>query len=291
MGNKNNYLWIGIVVVAVIVLAIVFISNSNNNSQNETTCNYPYIKVGDSCCLDQNSNNICDEDEQDIQQQTEEVIVPEEDYEIISIESFDYNPGEKKIKYLIISHPESNRRDWKLRAIGKDQYGEKIFEKEVEDGLNIGGLSAEIPYIEGGTLTINVISDALQVNAVGSYPYSKFNTDLSIDVAFKEVKTLPFGDDAVKDYYIFDITNTGSRIIYDLSGTSFVDECGDVDFDKKEWVLIGDVDFDGIIEEGETVEAKHVAWGCNQLNCIPNDMCLTIKINNEDYVEYVFNPN
>jgi hypothetical protein len=27
------------------------------------TCNYPYIKVGTSCCLDSNSNNICDNDE------------------------------------------------------------------------------------------------------------------------------------------------------------------------------------------------------------------------------------
>jgi hypothetical protein len=62
--NKNNYIWIGIAVVAVIVLAIVFISNSNNNSQNEVTCNPPYIKVGTSCCLDQNSNGVCDSDEQ-----------------------------------------------------------------------------------------------------------------------------------------------------------------------------------------------------------------------------------
>lgn len=61
--NKNNYLYIGVAVVVVIVLAIVFISNSNNNSQNEVTCNSPYIKVGTSCCLDQNSNGICDSDE------------------------------------------------------------------------------------------------------------------------------------------------------------------------------------------------------------------------------------
>jgi len=59
--NKNNYLWIGIAVVAVIVIAFIFISS--NNSQNSVTCNYPYIKVGTSCCLDQNSNNICDNDE------------------------------------------------------------------------------------------------------------------------------------------------------------------------------------------------------------------------------------
>ena len=66
---NKSWIWIGITVVAVVVLAIVFISNSNNNSQNEVTCNSPYIKVGNSCCLDQNNNGICDNDEQ-IQEET-----------------------------------------------------------------------------------------------------------------------------------------------------------------------------------------------------------------------------
>ena len=61
--HKNNYLWMGIAVV--VILTIVFMSNSNNNNnfQNEVTCNAPYIKVGTSCCLDENYNNICDTDE------------------------------------------------------------------------------------------------------------------------------------------------------------------------------------------------------------------------------------
>jgi hypothetical protein len=29
----------------------------------EFTCNYPYIKVGNECCLDKNGNGICDKDE------------------------------------------------------------------------------------------------------------------------------------------------------------------------------------------------------------------------------------
>lgn len=72
--NKPNYLWIGMAVVAVIILAIVFISNSNKNVSNEVTCNSPYIKVGTSCCLDQNSNNVCDNDEQPTQTQQEQQI-------------------------------------------------------------------------------------------------------------------------------------------------------------------------------------------------------------------------
>jgi len=64
MENKNNYLWIGIVVLAVILLIVVFVGNSKDNSQNSLTCNSPYIKVGNSCCLDSDDNGVCDGDEQ-----------------------------------------------------------------------------------------------------------------------------------------------------------------------------------------------------------------------------------
>jgi len=67
MSDKNNYLWIGIAVIAILI--IIFISNSNNNSQNKVNCNSPYIQIGTSCCLDKNSNNICDNNEIPTQQE------------------------------------------------------------------------------------------------------------------------------------------------------------------------------------------------------------------------------
>ncbi|MCH7568600.1 MAG: hypothetical protein IIA87_04220 [Nanoarchaeota archaeon] len=65
-------------IIVIVILGVIVIWQSNkftvtgnviredNPSQQETatvTCNNPYIKVGNSCCLDQNSNNICDNDE------------------------------------------------------------------------------------------------------------------------------------------------------------------------------------------------------------------------------------
>ena len=45
----------------------------------EVTCNPPYIKVGNSCCLDQNGNNICDKDEaSEMQDRVEQDIVDNE---------------------------------------------------------------------------------------------------------------------------------------------------------------------------------------------------------------------
>lgn len=70
MKQKNkNYLLIGVIIV-VIIFVILILSNSNKNSlQNEVTCNSPYIKVGTSCCLDQNNNKICDTDEKQTPQE------------------------------------------------------------------------------------------------------------------------------------------------------------------------------------------------------------------------------
>jgi len=65
--HKNNYLWIGIAIIVVIILAIIFISNSNNNSQDSIICNFPYIKIGNSCCIDRDGNSICDNDQPPIE--------------------------------------------------------------------------------------------------------------------------------------------------------------------------------------------------------------------------------
>ncbi len=61
--SKIHFLWIVIVFVA-IILAIIFMLTLNKQK-----CNVPYIQVGTSCCLDENSNNICDNDEKIVELQ------------------------------------------------------------------------------------------------------------------------------------------------------------------------------------------------------------------------------
>jgi hypothetical protein len=50
------------------IIGIIFISGCVN--QAGLTCNQPYIKVGNECCLDMNGNGICDKHEAQPQQQT-----------------------------------------------------------------------------------------------------------------------------------------------------------------------------------------------------------------------------
>ena len=52
---KKGYL----AVLVLVILTFVLISGCGK----KTVCNKPYILVGKNCCLDQNSNNICDNDE------------------------------------------------------------------------------------------------------------------------------------------------------------------------------------------------------------------------------------
>ena len=51
---KIKYVLFGLIILALVLSAC---------QQQKTTCNKPYILVGNSCCLDSNNNNICDTDE------------------------------------------------------------------------------------------------------------------------------------------------------------------------------------------------------------------------------------
>ena len=59
---RSNY-----VIFGLLILVTIFISGCVQ----EVICNPPYIKVGTTCCLDQNNNSICDTDEQQISQPQE----------------------------------------------------------------------------------------------------------------------------------------------------------------------------------------------------------------------------
>lgn len=58
-----------ILLMLIITISILLAGCQQNNSE-EVVCNDPYIRVGSSCCLDENSNSICDNDENDLKNVT-----------------------------------------------------------------------------------------------------------------------------------------------------------------------------------------------------------------------------
>ncbi len=61
MGEKTDWKTPLIVVVAVIVVAIIIWAIIPKNSM--VSCEYPEVRIGDSCCIDKNVNNVCDNQE------------------------------------------------------------------------------------------------------------------------------------------------------------------------------------------------------------------------------------
>ena len=54
------------------ILSLVVLSGCVQNPDDAVVCNRPYIRVGESCCLDGNANGICDGDEKTIKQAEDE---------------------------------------------------------------------------------------------------------------------------------------------------------------------------------------------------------------------------
>ena len=242
--KKNNNLWfvLGGIIIAVLIIWIIAA-----NVNNDVICNAPHIKVGNSCCLDENSNGICDGDEEPKKLQTycgDGICQSDEDYnscsddcepspsKMVGIRAFDYDKDEKRITILQIEDP-NHYPDWTLNAKGYGSDGNLKFEKDVQmdcygfysdyycSGVCTDCRVSDIPYLEGGTLSIKALSGDATVQAIGDYSYSTFDSEISFDVEFNSY-------DGDEDEFIYEITNTGKRIIIvdSIVGILFIDECG-----------------------------------------------------------------
>jgi hypothetical protein len=127
---KKRHLLYGTILILAILLA-----SGCAQKRPDIVCNPPYIRFEDSCCMDQNSNNICDDDEdimfepvyddspvrdieedvtQEIIEETYEpeykVLEPEEEY----VEESEEEPEEEKpVSAYTATEPEPRRLDWK----------------------------------------------------------------------------------------------------------------------------------------------------------------------------------
>lgn len=173
----NNYLLIG-VIIAVVIIIFLTILNSNNQ-QESVTCNTPYIKMGTSCCLDQDSNDICDGDGQNIQQvkeeTEEEVPVENEEQKLCSkyMDCLEKAILQKDIQYCdYILEVEEDREDLKWGCYEElavetkdDSYCDKIAWNYYDDfrGENKQDYchSRTAPCVEDYTLCNQIESDDL----------------------------------------------------------------------------------------------------------------------------------
>jgi len=177
MQLKRKYIVYGILILAVVI--VTFISGC---IRQEVTCNPPYIKVGTSCCLDQNNNSICDKDEKPIIQTPITGKIVEKTTAVIS-EVIDGDTVKlqngKTVRLLGINTPEKGQPYYeestsRLRELIEGK--EVILEKDVDDKDQYGRLLRYI-FLNSENINVKLVREGLATVYIIS-PNVKYKTEL-----------------------------------------------------------------------------------------------------------------
>lgn len=175
--QKQKYIVYGILILAVVT--VTFISGC---IRQEVTCNPPYIKVGTSCCLDQNNNSICDKDEKSIIQTPITGKIVENTTAVIS-EVIDGDTVKlqngKTVRLLGINAPEKGQPYYeestsRLRELIEGK--EVILEKDVDDKDQYGRLLRYI-FLNSENINVKLVREGLATVYIIS-PNVKYETEL-----------------------------------------------------------------------------------------------------------------
>jgi len=152
------------ILFALIIISILLVSGCVK----EVTCDKPYIKVGESCCLDNNDNNICDKDETAQGQQDTAIITGE--------------TGNKSVeqKYTLGCISNCNRG---IEIKSQEIVGEQFivtFSNDNQNKCNMscysiykGALQIDIPYQKTAQSNFSfdyVVGNRIMCNEVGDSP-------------------------------------------------------------------------------------------------------------------------
>lgn len=263
-----------------LVLVCLLVLTSCARSSDNIVCNDAYIRVGASCCLDNNHNGICDTDEAattGAAQQSSVAAAPQQPYTTIPLRAFDYDRTTKKVTLLSIKHPAFSA-DWNVTLTGKDGAGATVYtmplktstwgETNDADCVNTcTGFQSddEVPYIQGGTLTVEVSSATEKVHAIEEERFSTFDTPPDFRITYDHY-------DNTGNVFIYRITNTGSRQLTLSSITSYVfaqNKCGSTASPTTgaypEWVAMQSLrpasGESAILQPGQNMLAQGIAWG------------------------------
>ncbi|OYT42634.1 MAG: hypothetical protein B6U88_03095, partial [Candidatus Aenigmarchaeota archaeon ex4484_56] len=172
---KQKSIIYGILILAVVIFISGYI-------RQEVTCNPPYIKVGTSCCLDQNNNSICDKDEKPVTlipitgktaEKTTAVIS-----EVIDGDTVKLQNGEI-VRLLGINAPEKGQvycKEATNRLKELTEGKEVILEKDVDNKDQYGRLLRYI-FLNGENINVKLVREGLATVYIIS-PNIKYGTEL-----------------------------------------------------------------------------------------------------------------
>jgi len=160
---------------AILILAVVIMIFVSLYVRQEVACNPPYIKVGSSCCLDQNNNSICDKDEKPI---TGKIVEKNIISKVIDGDTVKLQTGET-VRLLGINAPEKGQVYYKesARRLRELIEGKKVFlEKDVVDKDKYGRLLRYI-FLNGENINVKLVREGLASVYIIS-PNVKYETEL-----------------------------------------------------------------------------------------------------------------
>ncbi len=182
MKSKQKYIVYGILILVVTI--VIFVSGC---MRQEVTCNPPYIKVGISCCLDQNNNSICDKDEttQSQTQQLSTLITNQTTGNITAVvskvidgDTVKLENGET-VRLLGINTPEMGQPYYeestsRLKELIEGK--EVVLEKDVDNMDQYGRLLRYI-FLNGENINVKLVREGLATVYIIS-PNVKYETEL-----------------------------------------------------------------------------------------------------------------
>ena len=131
-----------------LILSVLFVLLLSACGKEDTfICNKPYIQVGNECCLDQNTNKICDIDEQPQEPKTTEEPQPEANVEIQGDQTVDDLLNQIHARVKSISYSTVTKTIGQARVFIK---GEKIKIKPSKTA-SINGNEVNIIYLDDVT--------------------------------------------------------------------------------------------------------------------------------------------
>jgi hypothetical protein len=109
-----------------------------------TSCNKPYIKVGNSCCLDNNDNNICDKDENIAKEKPQETQLASDEYQFKINEIKTLNQWDKEVTLVSMD----NEGKIVVKVNGVEREIKETNYMEIIDGLEITSKRINYDYVD-----------------------------------------------------------------------------------------------------------------------------------------------
>lgn len=218
-----------IIIFSLLIISIILISGCDNVDISKLSeddinkiasqvivCNSPYMRFSSGCCLDQNNNTICDNDEKitdeekpiesENQSIKDEGVLSAEEVYNQNIDMFKAGPGEVRVSHILVKTEEEANEILNQLIKGSD-FKELAIEKSIEPAARITG--GDLGFFGKGQMIQEFEDAAFALKTVGEIS-EPVKTQFGWHIIRKESDIIPLAD--IKDVIEYCIANQKDNI-------------------------------------------------------------------------------